>query len=690
MRRVDRAMIAGAALFLAAPASSQPVTLERDGDVFRLGEYILDIHAPHRPIVAVEGGALRFDGNSTWGITPELIALPTEDGFALGAWVALASPPGEAASVIEIARDGVSIMALAVNPWLQPEFRIGELRAATFDAIPLGEWVHLGATYADGEARLFMNGEEVARHAGEPSSEPLAGKLAIGRSLTAGIRDGAHQLGVWNGVIADMTLSVSEVEPVRPEPARAVLAPIDVPDAWFADDHHRPRMHPMPPAGWTNEPHTFHHRDGHWQLYHQANPNGAYWDHIVWGHLVSEDLVDWQPRLPALIPGTGFDRRGIWVGNLIPGIEPPEALYTGVDGHRSGLGRAVARADGSFERITEAIAYNTPEGYQDMRDPFIVETDDGWLALVGGGALDRSRALILAFASSDAREWKFVGEVDTGGVAMPGEYWELPVLMPLGEHWLMMGTPVIRGEPGRTLYWIGDFDGERFTPVQAEPRRFDLFKTLLAPSIALGPDGRMYAIGVIPDEQRGEPERAAAGWVHALSLPLAIAACEGATRLCASQTPEVRAAFSQTLIDERDIALSSDAEWRDPGEGPLLLRAEVSVPDGVTARIGLRADEASGEVTRLLLRPAEGLVGLDFGDASQADWARSDIVWSEIGRNESVTLELVLDGAAITGTINGAPTAFLSFPESRDARGLVFDTDNGSAVLERLSIARRP
>jgi sucrose-6-phosphate hydrolase SacC (GH32 family) len=536
---------------------------------------------------------------------------------------------------------------------------------------------------------LFINGEEVARQAGEPLRDPLIGELSVARSLTAEVRDGAHQLGVWNGVIANFTLDPGASEPPRPEAEREGAAPVAVPDVWFEGDHHRPRVHPMPPAGWTNEPHTFYHRDGLWRLYHQANPSGAYWDHMVWGHLVSEDLVDWQPRLPALIPGTGFDRRGIWVGNLIPGIDPPEALYTGVDGHRSGLGRAVARADGSFERITEAIAYNTPDGYQDMRDPFVVETDDGWLALVGGGALDRRRALILAFTSSDAREWEFVGEFDTGGVAMPGEYWELPVLMPLGERWLMMGTPVIRGEPGRTLYWIGDFDGQRFIPTETEPRRFDLFKTLLAPSIATGADGRMIAIGVIPDEQRGEPQRAQAGWVHALSLPLAVARCEDAMRLCASQTQETVAAFSQRLLGERDIALSAAAEWRDAGEGPIFLRAELSVPEGVTARVGLRADKASGEVTRLLLRPVEGLVGLDFGDASRADWARSDTVWSEIERNERVTLDLVLDGAAITGTINGAPTAFLTFPESHDARWIVLDAENGGAVMKRLAIYDR-
>ena len=41
-------------------------------------------------------------------------------------------------------------------------------------------------------------------------------------------------------------------------------------------------------------------------------------------------------------------------------------------------------------------------------------------------------------------------EFDKGAAVGPGEFWELPVLVPLGDRWLLMGTPVT-GEPAQTL-----------------------------------------------------------------------------------------------------------------------------------------------------------------------------------------------------------------------------------------------
>jgi beta-fructofuranosidase len=145
-----------------------------------------------------------------------------------------------------------------------------------------------------------------------------------------------------------------------PGPA-AEPSPISTaPEAWFADDPDRPRFHPLPAAGWTNEPHALAWRDGLWHLYFQANPNGAFWRDIVWGHQVSADLVRWERRLPALMPSTGFDRRGVWVGNWIPDRDPPAVLYTGVNGDWAGIGMAEADDDGSLTLAASSTTTRTP------------------------------------------------------------------------------------------------------------------------------------------------------------------------------------------------------------------------------------------------------------------------------------------------------------------------------------------
>ncbi|WP_372425663.1 LamG-like jellyroll fold domain-containing protein [Salinarimonas chemoclinalis] len=691
--RVAAAILA--AVLAAGGASALPLEGERLVLAAPDGWPALVARTPHRPLVPVVDGAvaaLRFDGNSTYGESIAPVTVAPREGLTVSAWVALASPPVEAAAVVSIATEpGAPALRLAVGPWRQPEFVVGDLRAASFDALPLGRWVHLaGVVDADG-ARLYVDGERVAESPGTPP-EAVSGGVSIGRDPFAGARD-VHPYGIWNGLLGEIAVARGAAGPPTPRAAPADrAADVSVPPAWFAGRSLRPRVHPMPPAGWTNEPHALI-RDGDvWRLYHQANPNGAFWDHIVWGHLVSDDLSRWEVRPPALLPSTGFDRRGVWVGNFVPDTEPPAILYTGVDGHRSGLGRAELQADGGFLRTEDTIAYDTPPGWQDMRDPYPVRTPDGWLALVGAGLPDDSRALILAFTSQDSVSWDFAGEFDTGDVAMPGQYWELPVLRRFGGRWLLMGTPVIRDAHARTLYWMGDFDGVRFTPARPEGIDYSLFGTMLAPTLADDGAGRTVAIGVIPDGgQRPEPARREAGWVHALSLPYTLSPCADDDRAICAALPETLVdAFPEPIASIEGAPLSAEGETIGSSDEPVLLRATLAIPRGGEAAIDVLAtpgaDDGAGERTRLRLRPAEGIVVLDRTRASTAPWAQNDARTGAIPAEEVVEIAIVVDGAAVSGTIGGRPFGVLVYPQDGDARRVVIA---GEGVVRELTLSGR-
>lgn len=49
--------------------------------------------------------------------------------------------------------------------------------------------------------------------------------------------------------------------------------------------------------------------------------------------------------------------------------------------------------------------------------------------LIGAGARDRDEAIVYSYTSQDGTDWEPAGEFDTGGVEMPGQYWELPILI---------------------------------------------------------------------------------------------------------------------------------------------------------------------------------------------------------------------------------------------------------------------
>jgi hypothetical protein len=656
-------------------------TLEVRGDAWGLGE--LDLSTPHalRALVPVDGpsGAFRFDGNSNWLEAEGGVALVPADGVAVGAWLSLASPPGDTAAILYLGEDG---LLFGLNRWRQPEIRLGGLRAAGDAPLPVGDWVHLAGDY-DGETlRLRVDGEMVAEVEGEAPDE-IAGLFAVGRALDAGFQQDTHPLGAVNGILGEITFRRA-AEPVTPGPRPEETPELGAPDIWFADDPDRPRSFPLGETGWANEPHALAWRDGLWHLYFQANPNGAFWRDIVWGHQVSDDLASWENRRPALMPSTGFDRRGVWVGNWIPDREPPSIVYTGVNGDWAGIGLAEAGPDGSLT-LVEVVDHDTDPEFQDMRDPWVIRTDDGWLMLIGTGAREGREALLYSYHSRDGETWERKGLFDAGDVQMPGQYWELPVLLEVGDRWMLMGTPVVEGVPARTLYWLGDFDGTRFLPDEPEPRQLDILATYRAPSLARGPEDELVAVGILADEIRDEQERHEAGWVHVLTPATTLELCDDEPRdLCHGLAPALAASYRRTLDEGGDTsaaALSTDGQ-------PVLLTAGIDTSEGGVFRLGVRVTAEGEPAAELTVDAGSGVVRLDYTRGPILPIGRLAVIQGMVPAAETLELELLIDGAAVFGSVNGRPLAFLAFAASDGRDGIWLSTEDG-ARIESFRLAAR-
>ena len=82
-------------------------------------------------------------------------------------------------------------------------------------------------------------------------------------------------------------------------------------------EEERPVYHVTPTVGWLNDPNGFSYFDGQYHLFYQYNPYSTHWDSMHWGHLVSEDMLNWK-RLPAaLAPDTWYDNFGVFSGSAI-------------------------------------------------------------------------------------------------------------------------------------------------------------------------------------------------------------------------------------------------------------------------------------------------------------------------------------------------------------------------------------
>jgi beta-fructofuranosidase len=70
---------------------------------------------------------------------------------------------------------------------------------------------------------------------------------------------------------------------------------------------------------------------GWYHFFYQYDPLNATWANIVWGHSVSQDLINWVELDPAIKPSILGDQHGCWSGSstiLLDGT--PAIMYTGI------------------------------------------------------------------------------------------------------------------------------------------------------------------------------------------------------------------------------------------------------------------------------------------------------------------------------------------------------------------------
>ena len=220
-------------------------------------------------------------------------------------------------------------------------------------------------------------------------------------------------------------------------------------------EHFRPLYHHTPQYGWMNDPNGMFYKDGTWHLYYQWNPYGSQWENMHWGHSTSKDLIHWEAQPTAFEPD--------WLGSIFSGScvtngNDVVAFYTSA-GHHQTQSIAISHDNGrTFEKYAgnPVLTSDVP----DFRDPNVFWNEDikMWNLILAAGQEMR------IYSSKDLKEWKYESAFgkeygNHGGV------WECPDLFKIDGKWVLICNINPGGPFGgsATQYFIGDFDGKRFT-----------------------------------------------------------------------------------------------------------------------------------------------------------------------------------------------------------------------------------
>jgi sucrose-6-phosphate hydrolase SacC (GH32 family) len=647
------------------------------------------------------GSALRFDGYSTWLSHPASLAPRLTNALTLEVWVAVDSYPVSDAAFVNqqsypsagyffgLNKYGFWGLGLSVRdslPWHEcwaPE------------PLPKGEWLHVAATFdRSAGVSLYLNGKEIRSQ--KLPTAPLTPAedvdLWIGKHNHTPLLDETFATGMFSGIIDelkiyDLALDAAEISD-HFRSARILCPPdLAVPSGRFQDDAHRPQYHLLPPAAWTNEPHGLIFWKGEYHLFYQKNPTGPYWGQIQWGHMASRDLVHWTHLPVALVPEPGVDQQGCWSGSSTINRGVPTIVYTGGDGEKATICIATSQDDmRSWKKYSGNPIIASPPAElhaKEFRDPFVWNEGEVFYMIIGSGIADVGGTALL-YKSQDMIHWQFLKPLLVGNKKDSGVFWEMPVFGRVGDKHILMVTEV----PARDSYWIGTWKNETFIPDSVTPRRLELVNHYLSPSIRPDQQGRLVAIGIIP-ETRHRSELFAAGWAHVFGLPRVLSLTPDG-QLKQKPLPEL-AMLRESHRRFEDVLVSSDAANVLHGlQGDSLeIVAEFTERKALRFGLKLRCSPDAQEETTIFYDSFDQSLNIDRIRSSINPAVERDVRGGkfEFGPEESLTLHVFLDHSVVEVFVNGRAT-FTSriYPTRHDSRGVDVFAEGGVVRLKSLDV----
>ena len=643
--------------------------------------------------------ALRLDGYSVWVTSAEKEISLHSSSLTVSAWIALEAYPVDDACIIHIKSEPEQEFRLALDSLgfmfagRSNKGHAAQCRATT--SLTRGEWCHVAAVFSGNSIGLYVNGQIAARGRSEfEDTDPLnAIGVMIGRSPDCPIIADVFPTGVINGLLRDVrvfdsVLGTNEVRQVMGPQISNNKPVLQINGPWCEDDPQRPQYHGLPSRAWTNEPHGLIHWGGQYHLFYQKNANGPYWGNINWGHMTSPDLYSWSEQLVALSPEPGPDCQGCWSGSVIDFNGKLAILYTGGNGTRASI--CLATSDDGIHFIKSAsnpVIAQPPDhpGIVEFRDPHVWREGDLFYLLIGSGIKGVGGTALL-YESTDLVHWKYCKPLLVGDRESSGVFWEMPVFFRAGSEHVLIVCEV----PGRASYWVGTWKNETFVPRETYPHRLDLFNHMLSPTPCVLEDGRVIAMGIIPD-QRSPKECWRAGWAHLYSLPRALS-IDSAGHLEQIPFEDIRRLFEPIpSISEIELEATSMKALEGVSGTSLHILMTFQRRASSVGALRLRCSPDGREFTEIRYHWEFGKLTLDRTHSSLDASVVQDVqeaVYFPITPDE-LSLEVFLDHSVLEVFVDQR-NAFATriYPTLDSSTGVLLGAKGGPASVHSISVSR--
>ena len=336
----------------------------------------------------------------------------------------------------------------------------------------------------------------------------------------------------------------------------------------------REHFHLMPPVGWLNDPNGLCQFEGVYHAFFQYSPFDAEGGVKMWGHYISDNMLDWKYQGVALYPDQPFDCHGVYSGSALVEDGKMYLYYTGnvklEDGEydyirtgREGNTVLVSSEDGIHFGHKKQLMRNTD--YPDdltchVRDPKVWKEQDTYY-MVQGARTKEDVGQILVFTSKDKVNWKIKSRIESKEPF--GYMWECPDYFTIGDKKILSAS--VQGLEGgiweeRNVYQSGYFEveGDILSSYKlGEYKLWDYGFDYYAPQSFETEDGRRIHISWMgmPDCEAYTNLTIADGWQHCFTLPREIYVKDG--KICQRPIRELDYKEAITKIAENKLQADS-------------------------------------------------------------------------------------------------------------------------------------